>query len=329
MNIWEAAKRGRLEEVRQGLQAEGAPSPDRLLAAATQDFHAIRKTSGHVDLVRLLLDEGASAISENVYQAARGGHAVMVDMLLENMESVDLHSAAAAGRTRRVESILKSAPDVCDLRDEEGKTALHYCCASSLAKTDDTASVRLRDVAERLIDAGCHTNAAATCGGLEDVTPLTHICWTGGDMQLFELLLHRGAEATPRSLWAALGHFQRHGDGHYELAGRLLRLGLDINHNEWNQNGGRTLLHAFSAHEDELGVRWLLEHGADVHARDRDECTPLHSAAGRNIGTKVLEQLLAAGAVGDVEDDHGQTPIDLARDKRRSKTVEFLELHGE
>ena len=324
MNIREAAKRGRLEEVRQGLQAEGALLPDRLLAVATQDFHSIRKTSDHVDLVRFLLSEGASAVSDNVYQVARSGHAVIVDMLLENMESVDLHSAAAAGRTRQVESILQSAPDVCDLRDDEGKTALHYCCASALAKTDEAASVRLRDVAERLIDAGCNVNAAATCGGLEDVTPLTHICWTGGDPELFELLLDCGAQATPRSLWAAVGHFQRHGDGHYALAERLLRLGLDINHND-----GRTLLHAFAAHEDERGVRWLLEHGADVHARDSDNGTPLHSAAARNTGTKVLEQLLAAGADGGAENCNGQTPIDLARHKRRSKTVEFLELYGE
>ena len=76
-----------------------------------------------------------------------------------------------------------------------------------------------------------------------------------------KILLEHGAEITPDVFFAAVGHFQRHGDGNYEVAQVLLEHGFDINH-----CAEQTALHAFASHEDSRGVSWLLEHGADVDA---------------------------------------------------------------
>ncbi|MBI2300172.1 MAG: ankyrin repeat domain-containing protein [Armatimonadetes bacterium] len=104
-----------------------------------------------------------------------------------------------------------------------------------------------------------------------------------------------------------MGHLQRHGNGHYELAELFVQHGFDINHNE-----GRTPLHAFAAHEDVRGVIWLLEHGADVDARDVEGNTPLHVAAARNAGTKVLQVLVEHGAQVEARNAAGETALDRA-----------------
>jgi ankyrin repeat protein len=103
------------------------------------------------------------------------------------------------------------------------------------------------------------------------------------------------------------------------LASKLLQMGLDINHND-----GRTLLHGFAAHEDERGVTWLLAQGADVSQKSTDGSTPLHSAAKRNTGIKVIERLISAGASVNALDEQGLTPIDVALQKGRQKLADVM-----
>ena len=269
MDIRQSAKRGRFEAVRRYVESVETPPLDRLLQAATQDFHSIKKKPSHIDLVHYLLECGARANSEMVYQAARGGHGAIVSALLSTLDPVDIHTAAAAGQGQIVAKLLKTDSALCHQQDHEGKTPLHYCCASALARADDKASQNLLQVAQLLLEAGAPVDQPTPCGGLEAVTPLEHTCWTGGDSRIFEFLLAHGAQPTYQALWAAVGHFQRHGDGHYHLATRLLELGLDLNHND-----DRTLLHSFAAHEDARGVAWLLDQGR-----------PNQPAVGRRVNT--------------------------------------------
>ncbi|MDB4500504.1 ankyrin repeat domain-containing protein [bacterium] len=88
----------------------------------------------------------------------------------------------------------------------------------------------------------------------------------------------------------ALGHFQRHGDGHYDIAELLLGSGVDI-HDE-----GDSVLARFAAHGDAKAVRWLLQHGANANVKMEEGRTPLHSAAERNTGVSVITLLLEHGA---------------------------------
>jgi ankyrin repeat protein len=55
-------------------------------------------------------------------------------------------------------------------------------------------------------------------------------------------------------------------------------------------------------------ARLLLEHGVDVNARDKDQTTPLHSAA-YNGFAGLAEVLLEHGALADAEDIGGETPL--------------------
>ena len=56
-----------------------------------------------------------------------------------------------------------------------------------------------------------------------------YIAWTGGHPGIAKKLLDHGAELTQNIFFAAIGHFQRHGDGNYEVAEVLLEHGFDIN----------------------------------------------------------------------------------------------------
>ena len=64
----------------------------------------------------------------------------------------------------------------------------------------------------------------------------------------------------------------------------------------------------------------LDEEGADLHARDKDERTPLHHAAMGGVSRHrsrihdVVKFLLERGADGKAKDKHGKTPYDYAKE---------------
>ena len=76
----------------------------------------------------------------------------------------------------------------------------------------------------------------------------------------------------------------------------------------------------------------LLDAGADVYDRDEDESgmTPLHHAAewGPPICLKLVDLLLEAGVDINCSDDHNWTPLDYARDRKRSDMVSHLTALG-
>ncbi|MBS3762195.1 MAG: ankyrin repeat domain-containing protein [Planctomycetes bacterium] len=84
---------------------------------------------------------------------------------------------------------------------------------------------------------------------------------------------------------------------------------------------GRTALHR-AAMRNPRDVRYLIEHGADVRARDDSGGAPLHDAAyqGKLDSVKVLLEL---GANIDARDRHGCTPLhdSLIRDERETANL--------
>src|SRR5260370_29543454 len=71
-------------------------------------------------------------------------------------------------------------------------------------------------------------------------------------------------------------------------------------------------------------VKMLLDHGGNVHARDRDGETGLMHAA-RNGNGEAVKLMLARGAEIEAKDAEGQTVATIARQEGRGEIVALLE----
>jgi ankyrin repeat protein len=234
--------------------------------------------------------------------------------------------ADVAGLTRRLrqrpeeaQRAINMLPNCIDM------TPLHVGCGSDWRShgTDRlTAQVR---VAEVLRDHGAQLNATARYRGMDDATPLFSACWTSGNLALVRWLLDHGARATDRDLWAALGHFQRHGKGANDIAEALLAWGLRV---DGSVAGDCTPLQGFAHQGVHRTVAWLIAHGADVNACGPGGRTAAHFAAERNTGPRTLALLVESGADLSARDDDGLTPLDIAKLNEKIRLVAWIKQHA-
>ncbi len=104
----------------------------------------------------------------------------------------------------------------------------------------------------------------------------------------------------------------------------LLQGGADAHakdKNEW------TPLHYAAGNNASETAEVLLQEGADAHAKDKNEWTPLHAAAWNNASA-VVEVLLQEGADAHAKDKNGWTPLHYAAGNNASETAEVLLQEG-
>ncbi|RLN49008.1 hypothetical protein BBJ28_00020579 [Nothophytophthora sp. Chile5] len=258
-------------------------------------FEAVKRD--HLNIVKLLLDHGASLHERNLV-----GHTL-------------LHAAAEHNAHHAFDSILVDS--LKDEVDQQGNTALHY--AVEFGHTDLT---------ERLIAAGANVNA----GNTRLVTPL-HLAVHKGRADLAKLLLVEGkanankkdyngntplhdvilldeaslAEEVPGEAPAKDEQSERL---HVELAELLLSHGADPNLE--NDTTGFFPLHQALRDGYERTARVLLAHGANARETSKFGVTPLHVAAAFEVSPDLWKELLKHGADPSATNDDGKTPLELA-----------------
>ena len=90
-----------------------------------------------------------------------------------------------------------------------------------------------------------------------------------------------------------------------------------------------TPLHLASSKMCTETVDLLIEHGSDVNAKDANQSTPLHLAASSQLkleGT-IVRLLLKRGAKVDAKDSEGRTPLDVAYSEGNSWIAKVLSDH--
>ncbi|KAI8514592.1 Unconventional myosin-XVI [Branchiostoma belcheri] len=122
-----------------------------------------------------------------------------------------------------------------------------------------------------------------------------------------------------REFWRAV----REGD--VQTVRRELQAGRDVN--QGSNGDDMTALHVASWYGQTGVVKLLIQHGADVGARDEDGETALHWAS-RNGQTGVVKLLIQHGADVGARDKYGRTALHLASLYGQTGVAELLIQHG-
>jgi len=116
---------------------------------------------------------------------------------------------------------------------------------------------------------------------------------------------------------------------HLEVMQLLLERGANVNMICSLSGSSTRLVHRASLHGNVEALHLLLghKHKADVNARGKGNCTPLHCASLRGHGDAV-ELLLGHGADVDPQTTDLDTPLCLASERGHLPTVQTLLRHG-
>ncbi|XP_072177644.1 poly [ADP-ribose] polymerase tankyrase-2-like [Diadema setosum] len=276
----------------------------------------------------------------------------------EGRHSTPLHFAAGYNRVAVVEYLLTNGAYV-HAKDKGGLVPLHNAC-----------SFGHYEVTELLLKRGALVNAA----DLWKFTPL-HEAAAKGKYDICKLLLQHGADVNKKN---RDGHTPLNlvKDGDQDIQdllrgeaalldaakkGCLARVQKLVTPDNINcrdsQGRNSTPLHLAAGYNNVEVAEYLLEHGADVNARDKGGLIPLHNAssyghldiaallikhktcvnavdrwnftplheAAQKGRTQLCALLLAHGADPTMKNQEGQTPLDLATaDDVRSLLVDAL-----
>jgi ankyrin repeat protein len=326
--LQDLVKRGDFAAVKNNKSLINSSNSERLLALAVTDFKSAPKKPSHVELVKFLIQMGARPDFHLVCAATVGPHIDIMSALIEAGAEQNIFTAAALGDVDRVreslsiDSTLADKTTAFDTLGERDMTALHYACRSELGKINQTYAEQLFCCASLLLDHKSKS-VAEFDGGVSPGgrgRPLDMCAWRGGNVKIARLLMAHGSQPSAGTVLAALGHFQRHGQGNYDVAALCLESGVDVN----EMLAGRTLLHAFAHQGDIVGTRWLVEKGSTIDARDDGNNTPLHKACERNSTLTVVKLLLERGASLTATNNSGQTPLDVAIKNDKKNIVDYL-----
>ncbi len=219
------------------------------------------------------------------------------------LKRTPLHLAAAGQDLEMVELLLRYKPEV-NAKDTYGRTALHYAAQKGTPK-----------IAEALIAAGASIEAKDQ----EGMTPWDIALRTNHQEMadfLFNALLEnaiahdnsRAAEEALKKGTQVGAHLRKTilpdaaKKGNLEIVELLLNTGASMNTED--VFGNNPLANAAMTGNLTL-VELLIKRGADVKAKDGFGNTALHLAA----TPPIAEALIAAGAIIDAENDHGDTPL--------------------
>jgi ankyrin repeat protein len=295
-------------------EAIAARNPGLVASLPAVDHELVARycweTNTNYEAVKLMLDLGFPVAHPErshgyspLHNAAWAGSADLVDLLLERGHPVDL-----------VDPGYHSTPL---------GYAIYDCTVEKRHPEGDFGRV-----VKSLLDAGSPWDALAYPTGdarIDDVLePRMHERVDGAALVGDEAAVTRllGANPGPDRLTQALAGAAK--GGHAALCRRLLEAGAPVNGSA-GPNRLTPLMGAVSSQSHETAAI-LLEHGADVGAKNAYGSTALHMAIANGAALGTIALLLRSGASTQIDtpDEFGRTPIGIAVERARDEIVQLL-----
>ncbi|MDQ3696738.1 MAG: ankyrin repeat domain-containing protein [Gemmatimonadota bacterium] len=326
VDVWMAAVKGDIDRVRELIDED--PS----LANRVNDYNsyyagcgsAIKNATGagHIDIVKLLLDRGADPnVAEEgiaphghaLYSAVYNGHYDIAKLLLARGANPDAPVESSADavwiaiRNRDIRMI--------ELLAAHGATWEIPIRPEGSLTYEDIVATGLRRSVEVLGYFGDVATAAPLFESdpslADDPDALRGAATNRHEAFVRLLLLHHPNLATGVTVSRPR-----------EMAELLFAHGMDPNRADWVR---RTPLHHFASDGDLESAALFIDHGADLDARDEEDCSTPVGFAARHGKTEMVEFLLRRGATPRLLDDpRWATPLAWARRRGHEDIVRLL-----
>ena len=301
---------------------------------------------GDFEIVRVLLDHGASANTENnagetplflvssgLYESQDDG-ARIAQLLLERGANVNaqrkdfwipLHAASFFGKPEIVRILLDHGAKTI-AKDRQSRNSLDLASRGEHGSRED--GVR---VVQLLLERGVDVNSS----NKDHWTPL-HSASHHGMSEIARVLLDHGANANAENdenetpLYSVSRGRYHSQDDDVRIAELLLNHGADVNGQPKALGNPLT----WSSYYGKPGiVRVLLDHGATVNAKNKLLRTPLHDVArgeyASRDGVRVAQLLLEQGGADvNAQDIYLETPLHVACDCGQIEVARVLLDHG-
>jgi ankyrin repeat protein/tetratricopeptide (TPR) repeat protein len=314
---------------------------------------------GHTDMATRLLQVDASLDARDkggrtaLHMAAYNGNPVLVKMLLDKGASIKmqdargsnpLHHAAATSQYDIIQTMLENVSlnteaSEIDMENKDGYTPLHIAAYKGDTMTTKLLidkGAKLTTISGRLGGSAAHI--AADHGNahvlqlfieaglnLDDYSAVgmtvLHYTASKGHTKATELLLSQGANMEtkcPSNDYSAL--FYSTINRHEDVSQMLIDHGADMYAREMNEI---PMLHYLAYHGFVDGVRLLLENGIDIEHKDASEATAIFAAA-RCKTTDALQLLLECGADAAAKNNFGATALHYAVSPDDTQAAELL-----
>ena len=260
-------------------------------------------------IAELLLAHGADinlrdrAHNGTPAQWTMGSRPEVCQYLLEQGAEGDIVLYCITGNVERAKAALQENPALLDLRIDH-KVPEGYTVASRHSEGIDAVP-------------GGHVYAYK----VGPTMPLLEVALQAKQMAIVEMLMGCGYQIKLREWYMITGQGPRNMD---RLIKMFLEKGLNINARQKHRHGMWAPLHWLAQRGLTRGISCLLENGADPNITDDQGRTPMHIIAQKGVGKNQVQLLIEHGANINARDVADKTPLDYAQKAKRKVIANFL-----